>query len=66
LKVRSQIFSGATPAQAWAVACEFARARLQEGFNTMLIIAHGSILAKKYGVPAGTVMVRYWGKPIRR
>jgi len=59
--VRSQVFAG-EPAVAWAAACEFAQAKLKEGYTTVLLLTAESTLAKRYGLPAGAVMVRYWSK----
>ncbi len=60
MKVRSQTFCGT---DTWQAACEFAQEKLEEGYTTVLLITGESALAKKYDVPEGTAMIRYWGKP---
>jgi hypothetical protein len=62
VKVRSQVFVGGKPADAWAAACTFAQAKLVEGYSTVLLITRASELAKRFDLPCNAVMVRYWGK----
>jgi len=62
LRVRSQVFVG-SPAETWDAACKFGQEKLNEGYTTLLLVTSASKLAKRYGVPSGATMVRYWGKP---